>query len=187
MTAFELSFTLISLLLGLAFAHIAGAFAQLVVAGRKVRWDWLPPLAALVTLQFGLVFWWSQWALRDRDVVLAELSVRAIACLALYVTAVAVLPEAGEGPVDLSQHFQRSRKLIYASLFALLLIVGIAMPAYGAFMGQRAWFFPWENLLVLTLMAIGFFSPNRLLNGAILGFIVLLVSVQWFAVEVIPA
>jgi hypothetical protein len=60
-------------------AHLAGAFARLVIAGRKVQWDWLPLLAAVLTFQSSLIYWWFQWSLREQPVVMAELSVRAVA------------------------------------------------------------------------------------------------------------
>jgi hypothetical protein len=57
MSAFEFSFGLLSLLLGLGFAHLEDALAKLVLAGPKVKWDWLAPLAALNAFISGLVYW----------------------------------------------------------------------------------------------------------------------------------
>ncbi|MCV0414597.1 MAG: hypothetical protein K5831_06910 [Brevundimonas sp.] len=57
MSAFEFTFGLVSLLLGPGFAHLANSFALLVMAGPRVRWDWLSPLAALAVFQAGLIFW----------------------------------------------------------------------------------------------------------------------------------
>jgi hypothetical protein len=113
-SAFEFSFGLISLLLGLGMTHLAGALARLVIAGRKVQWDWLPLLAALLTFQSTLVYWWFQWALREQPVILADLTFRAVACLLLYMLAVAVLPEETRGRPNLRDHFERSNRLFSA-------------------------------------------------------------------------
>ena len=91
MSTFEFAFGLISLLLGLGFVHVAQAFAKLIMAGPRVRWDWLSPLAAVTMFQLGLVYWWAQYGLRNEELVLGAVVVQACACLALYMMAVAAL------------------------------------------------------------------------------------------------
>ena len=179
MSAFEFTFGLISLLLGLGFAHVAGAFARLIIAGPKVRWDWLSPLAAVLMLLMGLIYWWSQWSLRDEQVVLSDLTIRAVGCLFLYVMAVAVLPDRTGKRINLRNHFERSRRLVYGSLAAHVATVGILPDAAAAFSGGGSWGSALQNMFIIALLLVGIFTPRPWVNGALLSGLLLLLGFAW--------
>jgi hypothetical protein len=179
MSGFEFTFGLISLLLGLGLAHIAAAFANLILLGPRVKWDWLSPLAALLTFQSVLIYWWFQWSLREQEVVLGDLAIRAIACLALYIMAVAALPEPRGRRVDLKDHFERSQRLVYGSLIFYTLIVGVLPAARRGFVSQGEWVIPWFNFSNIALLTIGCFVRGRWLHAALLAYLVIILGIRW--------
>lgn len=69
MTAFELIFSLFSLLIGLAIAEVLGGFARSVRARRStrpVRIGWLTPLLGLFVILDLLTFWTIAYAAREQ-------------------------------------------------------------------------------------------------------------------------
>lgn len=181
MSGFEFTFGLISLLLGLGFAHIAQCVAKLVIQGKRVEWDWLSPLAAVATFQTGLVYWWYQWSLRNDAVTMAEVGIRAFACLILYVLAVAVLPDAGpsEDRISLKEHFERSRQLIFGSLIAYYAVVAVIPPMIRAMRGNGSWLYLASNFFSLALFALAFLVPKRWLSATVLIYILAIEAAVW--------
>lgn len=175
MSPFEFSFALISLLLGLGFAALADSFAKLCLAGRRVRWDWLSPLVALNAFQAGLVYWWFQWSLRDQPVLLIGLAGRALACLCVYVFSVSALPADKGEPIDLRDHFERSRRLTYGAYLLYWLLVALALPL-SAGRGTTA---DWGDCTALTLMVAGLFIRDRRFNLATQLFLLIIVASTW--------
>jgi hypothetical protein len=159
-------------------AHLAGAFARLVIAGRKVHWDWLPLVAAVLTFQSSLIYWWFQWSLREQPVVMAELSVRAVACLLLYMLAVAVLPEDSRGRPNLKEHFERSNRLFFGVYGALVLLTGV-MPHANRMLTGRAWEVPWANLIIITLCVVAVFLRRRWLHTLVIIYLLLRLNQDW--------
>ena len=179
MSGFEFTFGLISLLLGLGLAHVAAAFANLILLGPRVRWDWLSPLAAVLTFQSVLIYWWFQWSLRAQEVVLGDLAIRAVACLALYIMAVASLPDTRGRRVDLRDHFERSRRLLYGSLLFYTLIVGVLPVLRRAISGDPNWYVPWFNVSNIALLTIGCFVRPRWVHIALLVYLVVVLGIRW--------
>ena len=180
MSAFEFTFGLISLLLGLGFTHLADSFAKLVMAGDRVRWDWLSPLASLGAFQSGLIFWWYQWSLRDHSVTLAELAVRAVACLALYIMVVAALPAPEGDRTDLRDRFEHARRLYFGAFGFYVLLVGVLNRfVRDVFFSESVWIVPWSNLLTIALCLACIFIARRWLHGLVLTYINLVPALQW--------
>lgn len=180
MSAFEFTFGLVSLLLGLGFAHIADSFAKLVMAGKEVRWDWLSPLAAVTSFQSGLIYWWYQWSLRDQEVSLGGLVVRAIACLTLYVMAVAALPAPRESGIDLKEHYQKARRLYFGAFAVYILIVGVLNRfVRDVFFGERVWQVPWLNLLSVAIIIACVFIQKRWFHTVALSWLLLDAATRW--------
>jgi hypothetical protein len=178
MSGFEFTFGLISLLLGLSLAHVAAAFANLILLGPRVRWDWLSPLASVLVLQSVLIYWWFQWSLRAQEIVLGDLAVRAVACLCLYVMAVAALPDPRGRRIDLCDHFERARKLIFGSLLAYTLIVGVLPAVRHAVTGTTV-IVPWFNVGNLALLTIACLVRRRWVHAAVLLYLVVTLGVRW--------
>ena len=160
-------------------AHTAGSLARLIIAGRKVQWDWLSPLAAVLMFQSAMIYWWFQWSLRDREVVLADLTFRAMACLLLYMLAVAVLPEDSRGRPNLREHFQRSNRLVFGAFGSYVLMVGILSPVYQMMFASRSWEVPWGNILTIVLCILAAFVQRRWLHTIVLLYFLYGLNVGW--------
>lgn len=181
MSGFEFTFGLISLLLGLGFAHIAHCVAKLIIEGKRVEWDWLSPLAAVAVFQTALIYWWYQWSLRNEAVTMAEVGIRAFACLILYVLAVAVLPEGrpSEDHTSLKEHFERSRRLIFGSLIAYYSVVAVIPPMLRAMRGDGSWGYLASNFFSIALFALAFSFSKRWLSASVLIYLVAIEAVLW--------
>lgn len=185
MSAFEFTFGLVSLLLGLGFAHLANNFAFLVMAGRQVRWDWLSPLAALAAFQGGLIFWWYQWSVKDQEVTLGALAVRALACLAVYVVSVAALPAPGGERTDLRERFETSRPLFFGGFAFYILLVGVVTPVAHRLMAQQNdWRLPWQNMVTVALCVACVFIGRRWLHGFVLLVLIVPLALEWLPLKI---
>jgi len=58
MGPFEYLLILAVVVLGLALSDLAMSVHRLLAAGKRVRWDWLAPLAALVAFLKIVTQWW---------------------------------------------------------------------------------------------------------------------------------
>ncbi|WP_288758314.1 hypothetical protein [uncultured Brevundimonas sp.] len=185
MSAFEFTFGLVSLLLGLGFAHLANSFALLVMAGPRVRWDWLSPLAALAVFQSGLIFWWYQWSIRDQEVTLAALAVRAVACLAIYVVSVAALPAPEGESTDLRERFESGRRLFFGGFAFFVLLVGVVTPIVHRLMTPGSdWRPPWQNIITVALCVACVFVGRRWLHGLVLLVLIIPLALQWLPLSI---
>ena len=178
MSGFEFTFGLISLLLGLSLAHVAATFANLILLGPRVRWDWLSPLAAVLVLQSVLIYWWFQWSLREQEIVLGDLAIRSVACLCLYIMAVAALPDPRGRRIDLRDHFERARQLIFGSLLVYTLIVGVLPVVRRAIAGDGLTV-PWFNVGNLVLLVLACLIRKRWVDTAVLLYLVVMLGVRW--------
>ena len=185
MSAFEFTFGLISLLLGLGFAHLADSFAKLVMAGDRVRWDWLSPVAAVLAFEAGLIYWWYQWSLKDQGVTLAALAVRAVACLTLYIVAVAAMPAPGAEKTDLKESFENSRRLFFGGFGFFVLLVGV-LPSFAPHIvfAEGIGGIPWQNLFGLALCAACVFTGRRWFHGLVLIFMVGAPALEWLPLAI---
>jgi hypothetical protein len=185
LSAFEFTFGLVSLLLGLGFAHLANSFALLVMAGPRVRWDWLSPLAPLAVFQAGLIFWWYQWSIKDQEVTLAALAVRAVACLAIYVVSVAALPAPEGESTDLRERFENGRRLFFGGFAFFVLLVGVVTPIVHRLMTPGSdWPLPWENILFIALCVACIFVGRRWLHGLVLLVLIIPLALQWLPLSI---
>jgi hypothetical protein len=185
MSAFEFTFGLISLLLGLSFAHLANCFALLVVAGRRVRWDWLSPLAALAAFQAGLIFWWFQWSVKDQEVTMAALAVRALACLSIYIVAVAALPAPEGERTDLREWFEKARRLFFGGFGFFAFLVGVLTPLVHSLMTpENDWPLPWQNIITVALCVACIFIGKRWLHGLVLLVLIVPSALEWLPLKI---
>ena len=93
MSVFEYVFSLYSLLLGLALAHLLSGLAKVVEGGGKVRLGWPTGLLALLMMSSLTIFWEIAWRARaavpDNS---AALFASLIICSLLYFASILVLP-----------------------------------------------------------------------------------------------
>jgi len=125
MSLFEFTFGLTAVILGLALTHMASSVHRLVMAGRRVRWAPEPVLLAGIIFLVIVSVWLGQWGGRDRETTTIGLILLQVTKLLLpFLAAAFVLPETppAEGPVDLYDHYDRTRAFTFGALIAGLLL-----------------------------------------------------------------
>jgi hypothetical protein len=177
MSVFEYIFSLYSLLLGLALAHLLSGLAKVVEAREKVRLGWPTTLLALQMMLTLAIFWEIAW--RARNAVpdnSAALFASLIICGLLYFGAVLVIPSDATDRKDLDAHFFKEKGTVLGCIFTANLV------AYGwryALMGRASFaYFSWADWLELGLFmgacAAGIFVKRRRPIIAILTIMILL-------------
>ncbi len=91
MGTFEYITALVSVVVGLAIADMMTSLHRLLRNRRRVRWDWVAPLAALVILVELFNLWWSWRGFKGDS--LADLAPYFLALVLLFLTASATLPD----------------------------------------------------------------------------------------------
>jgi hypothetical protein len=177
MTVFEYIFSLYSLLLGLALAHLLGGLAKVVEARDKVRLGWPTALLALQMMLSLAIFWEIAW--RARDWVpdnSAALFASLMICGLLYFGAVLVIPSDAERQKDLDAHFFAEKGKVLGCIFLANLL------AYGSRYALVGWtsfaYFSWadwtELIVFMGACAAGIFVTARKPMIAILAVMILL-------------
>src|SRR3982751_2896135 len=144
MSVFEYVFSLYSLLLGLALAHLLSALAKVVERRDKVRLGWPTALLALQMMLTLAIFWEIAW--RARSAVpdnSAALFVSLIICSLLYFGSVLIIPSNVAPQHDLDEHFFKEKGTVLGCIFLANLV------AYGwryALMGWPSFaYFSWAD------------------------------------------
>ena len=120
MNTFEYITVLVAIVIGLAIADIATSLHRLLRAGRRVSWDWLAPLAALLVLLELFNLWWKWHAFTGTT--LGEVVPYFGVLLLLFLTASAALPDEvpAEG-LDLRVYFHEAHRHFWAVYTAYVL------------------------------------------------------------------
>jgi hypothetical protein len=144
MSVFEYIFSLYSLLLGLALAHLLSGLAKVVEARHKVQLGWPTALLALQMMLSIAIFWEIAW--RARDAVpdnSAALFASLIICGLLYFGAVLIIPSDAAERKDLDEHFFKEKGTVLGCIFLANVV------AYGwryALMGWGSFaYFSWAD------------------------------------------
>jgi hypothetical protein len=127
--AFEYLLMFAAVILAIAVTDIAVSLNRLLEAGRRVRWDWLAPMAALVAFLKIVTQWWTWFFARPLAGGLTfEMYVGVlVGAVLLFLLAAASLPSEADGPViDLAAYYQRVRRR-YWWLFAAHWLVSNAV------------------------------------------------------------
>jgi hypothetical protein len=154
MSVFEYVFSLYSLLLGLALAHLLSGLAKVVEGGGKVRLGWPTGLLALLMMSSLTIFWEIAWRARaavpDNS---AALFASLIICSLLYFASILVLPSDSAQCRDLDEHFFAEK----GRVLGCLLIANFL--AYGARYALIGWatfaYFSWADWVELSLFLAG--------------------------------
>jgi hypothetical protein len=110
MKPFEYLLVLAAVILGLAIADLATSMHRLIGAGKRVRWDWLAPLAGVLSLVAIVVQWWNWYgadSLINGLTFAMYLLVVTNAVLQFLMAACALPDESTEVVIDLRAHFRK--------------------------------------------------------------------------------
>ena len=176
MDTFEYITALVAVVIGLAVADLATSLHRLLRNRKKVRWDWVPLLGALLILVELFNLWW-RWR-GFSGTTTGEVFPYFLALMLVFLAACITLPDEvpAEG-IDLARHFDENRSyfwLVYASYVALLIaLISIRDLQHGLTASDllsRYYFdYPW---LVAAYAMI--FVRQRWVSG-----VVMLASLGW--------
>lgn len=192
MTAVDLIFAFVSLLLGLGIAEVLGGFSRVIAArraeGSAVRIGWLTPLVALFIVVDLTSFWLLAYDFRDQFRATFPMLVGILAvCGLYYVVATLVFPADPAEWTSLDDHYDRQRRVLVGGILGanFLQLAGQAaietlVPAAddAAAMSDAA--FLLEGVAALGILVSLFtllFSRSRRVNRTFLVFANLLVLV----------
>ncbi|HEV2532664.1 hypothetical protein [Phenylobacterium sp.] len=184
MGTFEYLLLFAAVILGLAISDLAISLHRLLGAGRRVKWDWLAPLAALVAFLKIVTQWWTWHAAEAlaRGLTFEMFVVELVGIVLLFLLAAAALPdEAPRGePVDLAAHYAAvSRRYWILFLAHWLVLNGVNSWVQMQIEGARfSWFAPAYLLAPLALALI--FIPNRWVHTVVLAGLVVVYVGQFF-------
>jgi hypothetical protein len=115
----------VAVILGLAIADMATSLHKLLRNRKRVQWDWVAPLAALVILVEIFNLWWI-WRKFTGDSI-SDVAPYFIVLILLFLTASATLPdEVPEDGIDLGRYFDENRSY-FLSLYGIYITLWIGM------------------------------------------------------------
>ena len=131
MKPFEYLLIFAAIILGLAVTDLATSLHRMLGAWKRVRWDWLAPMAAILALLVIVVQWWTWYgasALAGGSTFEQYLLI-VISTVLLFLMAAAALPdESSSEVIDLRQHYESvSRRywLVFTIHWLLVQVVSI--------------------------------------------------------------
>jgi hypothetical protein len=118
MTPFEHLAVLISIIIGLAIAHLLTTVHRLVQARRRVRFYWLPVTWAAVLFVAQVEWWWGIFGMRQQTTWnFFYFLFLLLSPVTLYLASASVLPEVEPGQeVDLRAYYYANRGWLFAML-----------------------------------------------------------------------
>ena len=190
MSGFEYVSGLVSVLVGLALASLAVSLQKLLAAGRRVRWDWLLSLAALVVALNVVHAWWSFHDLFSGASAfqLGPFLPQLGSLLLLFLLAASVLPDEvpAEGVV-LAEYYHERRVMIWglllaysASAIVLYVLSGLrGGVSFGTAIARNS-----AAMMFMTVVAVPLFTRKRWVAGGVLSALLLIELTSWLGREI---
>ena len=123
MSEFELMFSFITLLLGLAMAQLLGDAGRVIDQRKSIRIGWLTPLLAVLVVMDVSSNWIGFFAMRSAFTVnLTVLFFLLFICSAYYLVATLVFPSNLNSVSDLDEHYWSNRRIVLGTIFLVNLI-----------------------------------------------------------------
>ncbi len=159
MSQLEYLIALVSIIVGLALADLAGSFRELVRPRRTVRWHWLPLTWAAIVLLILVQFWWTSFGILQEAVFgeAAAFLPYLMAFLVLYLACAFALPDpdcrpkcapemqprgdrsaAPDGVLDMQAFYFSTthRRWFFGALIALLVLGQVISIVSSVFLGN---------------------------------------------------
>jgi hypothetical protein len=134
---FEYLLPFVSILVGLAVADLSMSLHRLLRARRRMTWDWLTLLAALMVLLLALQFWWRFYVFGRAEVwtTYAAFLVLVAILVTMFLLASAALPdEVRPEGLDLKTYYSENGPYFWSlfALFMLLTVISQLIPPFAA-------------------------------------------------------
>lgn len=185
MTPFEYIIPLVSVIVGLAIADLSVSFNRLLRAHAKVRWDWLPLLAAFMALLAVLDMWWMFYGVREATFyqTLGGFLPLATQLILLFLINAAALPDDVPKEGLSLRKFYEDNSPYFWSLFAIYFISILVTRSVSIFISD------WDiiNMLKVTrvnFVLVAFFSSlifvkNRWYHSVVIIALLAIYMTQW--------
>ena len=179
MDTFEYITALVAVVIGLAIADLATSLHRLLRNRKRVRWDWVSPLAALVILAELFNLWWRWRGFEGRAI--GDVLPYFLALILIYLAASVTLPDEvpAEG-IDLGRYFDENRSyfwLVYATYVVLMVtLLGIRYLHQGHSLAELWSKYHFDCLWTVAAYAM-VFVRRRWVSGAVL--LAVLIWLNW--------
>lgn len=180
MSQLEYLIALVSIIVALALADLAGSFRELVRPRRAVRWHWLPLTWAAIVLILLVQFWWISFSALQGAVFgrAAAFLPYLLAMLVLYLACAFALPDPDCRP-ECAPEKQASRSPS-SNPPAGVPADALNMKAFYFSLTHRRWFFGALIVLivlgqVLSIISSGW-APDAILTAAVNGVVTALLT-----------
>jgi hypothetical protein len=126
MSPFEYELILVTIIVGLAITDKLVSLHCLLRSRTRVRWHWLPLVAALLVLLTLLQFWWGFYRLGRIEIwnQYGAFLLLLLQLILMFLLACAALPD-DERDFDLAAYYAHNRRYFW-TLFALVALVATA-------------------------------------------------------------
>ena len=179
MDAFDFTFSLFSIILGLSLVEVLQGFARALKRRRVVHLGWLTPLLAVFVMLDLTSFWESGWAARKFVTPqYGDLLIGLVMCSLYYIAASIIFPgEFGEGRselhgADFDEHYIEHRRQVLGAIIVcdLMQIAPIVVIRFHD-LPTRFWF---ENAIQFGGLATCIVSRSKRTNIAVLAVLIAL-------------
>lgn len=199
MTAFEMVFSLLDLLLGLAIAEILAGLSRalrLLRAAKPVRIGWLTPLLGTFVILDLARFWLEAWSVREQLLVDYPPLVGILLIVGLYyLAATLIFPDDPEEWPDYDAWYDRQNRVVLGGMIVTNIAAVIGMAALAAASGTPAALRMMSEdalalgdfAVVLTFLCLGalLFVTSRLWNVILLAILIGLQLLVGFADHIV--
>jgi hypothetical protein len=142
MSAFEMMFTLLGLLLGLAIAEILAGLSRalrLIRTAKPVRIGWLTPLLGTFVMLDLARFWLEAWTVRDQLLVDYPSLVGILLIVGIYyLAATLIFPDDPEEWPDYDAWYEGQKRLVLGGMIAANVLAVLGMAVLEAASGTPA-------------------------------------------------
>jgi hypothetical protein len=121
MDAFSYLSILLSIIIGLAITQVLQGYRAMLLARRRLR-PFTPTIIwSVLILVLATQSWWSSFGLvQVRDWTFGVFALILLQTVLLYMMAALVLPDAGEGAIELRNHYRDHITAFFAIMLAML-------------------------------------------------------------------
>lgn len=185
MNTFEYITALVAVVVGLALVDIIASLNRLLRAGRRVKWDWVSPVAAaLIVLELFNVWWrWRSAAISQASTLGETMCLFGVLVL-LFLSASASLPDdVPEDGLDLGAYFDQIRRYFFIVYTAYVVSWIMLSSSYdvqnGATIASRFWIYSIDMVTIVATIAAIFIRRRWWSGIVLLGTLVWLTWIWW--------
>lgn len=158
---------LVTIISGLAIADIIISLNRLIRAHRRVRWDWLPLVAAALAATLIVVSWWLGWQMvtaQDLRPVFGRFLLILLQLTLLFLFACSALPDqVPEEGIDLRVYYDENGRYfwgLYCASALLFLVKDVLLHGLAGPVGHGWTGIAWAGTSVLAGLVL-FFVRRR--------------------------